>query len=100
VEDPIAISGGFFRSPERASMIAGLDHRTLYRWTKSKVTSYDHPLNVVEYHGHSLIDERDVFVVAAVQKEFPLARGPIPPDRREQMKRYAAQVHATLTPVR
>ena len=100
MQDPIAISGGFFRCPDRASTTVGLDHKTLYRWTKAHVTSYGHPLNVVEHQGRLLIDERDVYTIAAVQKDFPLARGPISPDRREQMKKYAAQVHATLTPKR
>lgn len=97
MQETIPISGGFFHCPERAAAMVGLPNSTLWRWAKARSTGYGHPLNVVEHQGHRLIDERDVHVVAAVQKEFPLARGPVPPDRREQMKNYAAQVRAKLT---
>lgn len=97
VQQPIPIKGGFFYSPERASEIIGLSHDTLFNWARAKVTKYGHPLNVVKHRGHRLIDERDRYAMAAVQKDFPIGRGRIPTDRREQMKRYAAQVRAKLT---
>ena len=98
MQQPIPINGGFFYSPVRASAIAGLGVATLFNWAKARCTSYGYPLNVVEHQGNRLIDERDVHTLAAVQKSFAVGKGPIPPDRREQMKRYAAQVHAKLTP--
>lgn len=97
VQQPIPISGGFFYSPERASEIVGVSNRTLFIWAKAQITSYGFPLNVIEYQNHRLIDERDVHVLAAVQKDFPVGGGPIPTNKREQMKRYAAQVRAKLT---
>jgi hypothetical protein len=97
VQQPIPISGGFFYTPERASELAGLSNQTLFNWAKAHVTSYGYPLNVIEHQNHRLIDERDVHAIAAVQKDFPLGGGPIPTNKREQMKRYAAQVRAKLT---
>lgn len=96
----IPIDDGFFHCPTRASKIAGLGVTTLFNWTQARCTSYDLPLNVIDYEGRSLIDERDVHTLAAVQKEFPLGKGPIPPDRRQQMRLYAAKIRATLTPSR
>lgn len=96
MQQPIPIDEGFFYTPVRASAIAGLSVATLFSWTQDRCTSYGHPLNVVEHQDRRLIDERDVYVVAAVQKDFPIGKGPVPPDRREQMKSYAAQVRAKL----
>jgi hypothetical protein len=98
VQQPIPLNGRFFYSPERASEIIGLNHATLFRWAEAQVSQYGHPLNTVKYQQHNLIDEIDVHVMAAVQRDFPRGRGHIPSAKREQMKRYAARVHATLTP--
>ena len=100
MQETIPISGGFFHCPNRAAAIVALPESTLWRWAKARSTGYGHLLNVVEHQGHLLIDERDVHAVAAVQKDFPIGKGPIPPDRREQMKNYAAQVRAKLAPSR
>ena len=100
MQETIPISGGFFHCPNRAAEIVGLAETTLVRWAKSRSTGYGHPLNVVEHQGHWLIDERDVHAVAAVQKDFPIGKGPISPDRRGQMKNYAAKIRAALTPTR
>jgi hypothetical protein len=97
VQQPLAIHGAFFFTPEAACEITGLGRNTLARWMDAKASAYGHPLTVVKHQGRRLLDERDVHTLAAVQKDFPVGRGPIPPDRRDQMKRYAAQVRAKLT---
>jgi hypothetical protein len=98
MEDPIQINGGFFHSPERASEITGLGKSTFCAWTRAQVTGYGFDLKTVEHRGHRLVDERDVLVVAAVQKAFPVPKGRIPSDTRDQMKRMAERLHATLNP--
>jgi len=98
VQQPLAIHGGFFFTPEVASEITGLGRNTLARWMDAEASAYGHPLTVVNHQGRRLLDERDVHTLAAVQKDFPVGRGPIPPDRREAMKRYAERVRATFTP--
>jgi len=97
VQQPIPIQNGFFYSPERASEIVGLSNWTLFKWAKDQVTQYGYSLNTVKHQRHNLIDEIDVHVMAAVQKDFPRGRGHIPAGKRDQMKRYADQLRAKLT---
>jgi hypothetical protein len=97
VQQPVAIHNGFFFTPEAAAEITGLSHDTLFNWSRAGATKYGHSLNVVKHRGHRLIDERDCYAMAAVQKDFPIGKGRIPADRRAQMRRYAGEVHAKLT---
>jgi hypothetical protein len=97
MQQPIELNGGFYLHTDRAGEITGLPATTTWRWAMRSVTSYGFALNVTKHQGHVLVDERDVYAIAAVQRDFPLARGgPGSRDRREAMKRYADRVRATL----
>jgi len=57
---PIPIGDVFYYCRERAAEVSGLSSATIFRWTQAQVTSYGYFLNVIEYQGRWLIDERDI----------------------------------------
>jgi hypothetical protein len=93
----IPMHGAFFLCANYAASVVGLDPRCIWAWAKRKTTSYDFPLRVVEQGGHIYIAEADVRVAERVQREFPLLRGRIKHQRREEMKAYALRLR-TLNP--
>jgi hypothetical protein len=99
VERVIPMNGRIFLCPERAAAITGVTSASLMRWAKRAFTSYGYPLNVVRLQGHRLIEERDVRVIARVQRDFPVrCGGPGPRQRQEAMKAYAEQLRAAVRP--
>jgi hypothetical protein len=99
VERVIPINGTIFLCPHRAAKITGLASSCLLDWAKRAFTSYGYPLNVVRLQGHRLIEERDVRVIARVQRDFPIrCGGPGPRQRQEAMKAYAEQLRAAARP--
>jgi hypothetical protein len=92
----IPMRGSLFVCPGRAADTVGIDEHTLWHWAKRGVTSYGYPLRTVHHQGHRFIDERDVRVIARVQLDFPLVRGPPRRDRREEMKQYALRLRGAV----
>jgi len=97
LQQPLPLNGGFFYSPAKAASIIGLEDSCIFRWAARSLTSYDFPISVTEHQRRRLIEERDVRILAQVQRAFPISRGgPGPRRRREQMQEYAFRLRAAL----
>jgi hypothetical protein len=94
----IVIDGRMYMSPHRAALLVGASDKALRRCARRAATWYGASLDVVKHGGHSLIEERDVLVLAEVNQKFPVGNGPLPRIRREEMRAYAERVRAKLTP--
>jgi hypothetical protein len=78
--------------------MTGVAARTLCTWAGRASTSYGYELNVIDHGKHRLIDEQDLRVIMQVNRKFPLTTGAPERKRAEEMRRYALQIRAALTP--
>lgn len=98
VERAIPIQGRMFVCPNRAASIVGVASETLYRWFRRGTTSYGYPVRTVRVGKHRLADERDVWVMAGVNRDVPLVQGGAGREEREQMKARALALRANFEP--
>jgi hypothetical protein len=98
MERAIAIEGKIFVCPRRAAPLVGVTHPTLAACARRGSSWFGMPLETAKLGEHVLLEERQCFVLAAVNREFPVSKGPIPRARREQMRQYAERVRAKLMP--
>ena len=89
---PLLLYNNFFYNPTRAAALIGLSDECLFKWAARCCTGYGYKITVIEHAGRLLIAERDVRIMADVQRAFPVRRGPVHPDRQKQMRIYAARL--------
>jgi hypothetical protein len=100
VQRVIDLNGKLYVCPYRAAEHVGISYKVLRAYARRASSWFGMPLDVVKHGGRGrlLIDERDVFVLAAVNREFPVGKGPIPRAKREQMCQYSERIRAKLMP--
>ena len=96
VQNVIPAENKLWMCPEAAAVVVGLSNECIRKWVRRGCSSYGYPIRTIAIHQRRMVDEVDVRVLAATQRQYALGKGPLPSGRREELRSFAFRLRAKM----